>query len=49
MEDGFKARMGMEGFYAEKQLMRSMSPKELKDAEITHGEREPKPSDVFSY
>lgn len=49
MEDGFKARMGVEGFYSEKQLMRSMSQKELKDAEITHGGGEPKPFDVFSY
>ena len=39
----------MEGFYAEKQPMRSLSQKELKDAEITHGGKEPKPSDVFSY
>lgn len=39
----------MEEFYAEKQLMRSMSQKELKDAEVTHGGRKPKPSDVFSY
>lgn len=39
----------MEGFYAQKQLMRSLSQKELEDAEITHGGKEPKPSDVFSY